>query len=130
MWWNAYGPMPWMFFAPVMMTLFVAVFAGALFLLVRGAMRYRQTEGAVGWDIGCCGPAHAQADHDAKPGSPVGSHSAFDAYRAHTLKRLEQEQGEFQDFLTRLRTAKDQAEFDQFMSERRSQGVRAAWPQR
>jgi hypothetical protein len=36
-----------------------------------------------------------------------------------TLRRLEEEQREFQDFLTRLRMAKDKAEFDQFMAERR-----------
>jgi hypothetical protein len=46
--------------------------------------------------------------------------SAFDDYRAETLRRLEEEQKEFMEFLDRLRQAKDKAEFDQFMSERRS----------
>jgi hypothetical protein len=46
--------------------------------------------------------------------------SAFDAYRMETLKRLEDEQREFTDFLNNLRHAKDKAEFDQFMAERRS----------
>jgi hypothetical protein len=32
---------------------------------------------------------------------------------------LEDEQREFRDFLARLRMAKDKAEFDQFMAERR-----------
>jgi hypothetical protein len=44
---------------------------------------------------------------------------AFDEYRAETLRRLEEEQREFMDFLDRLRQAKDRAEFDQFMAERR-----------
>ena len=44
--------------------------------------------------------------------------SAFDAYKADTLARLEQEQSEFESFLERLREAKDKAEFDQFMDER------------
>jgi Protein of unknown function (DUF2852) len=44
---------------------------------------------------------------------------AFDEYRTETLQRLEGEQHEFQDFLCRLRQAKDKAEFDQFMAERR-----------
>jgi hypothetical protein len=44
---------------------------------------------------------------------------AFDEYRAETLQRLEEEQREFRDFLDRLRHAKDKAEFDQFMAERR-----------
>ncbi len=43
---------------------------------------------------------------------------AFDEYRAETLRRLEEEQHAFQEFLGRLRMAKDRAEFDQFMAER------------
>jgi hypothetical protein len=46
--------------------------------------------------------------------------TAFDDYRAETLKKLEDEQKEFSDFLDRLRRAKDKAEFDQFMTERRN----------
>jgi len=45
---------------------------------------------------------------------------AFDEYREETLRRLEEEQREFRDFLARLRMAKDKAEFDQFMAERRT----------
>ena len=52
------------------------------------------------------------------PAGPSGN-KAFDDYRAETLRRLEEEQREFQDFLARLRQAKDKAEFDQFMAERR-----------
>jgi hypothetical protein len=48
-----------------------------------------------------------------------GNH-AFDEYRAETLRRLEDEQREFRDFLDRLRFAKDKQEFDQFMAERRN----------
>ena len=48
-----------------------------------------------------------------------GNH-AFDEYRTETLRRLEEEQREFRDFLDRLRFAKDKQEFDQFMSERRN----------
>ena len=44
---------------------------------------------------------------------------AFDEYRAETLKRLEDEQREFMEFLERLRMAKDKAEFDEFLAERR-----------
>jgi len=43
---------------------------------------------------------------------------AFDAYKADTLRRLEDEQANFENFLERLREAKDKAEFDQFMDER------------
>lgn len=48
-----------------------------------------------------------------------GNH-AFDEYRSETLKRLEDEQREFREFLERLRFAKDKTEFDAFMNERRS----------
>ena len=44
--------------------------------------------------------------------------SAFDAYKADTLRRLEEEQDKFEAFLERLRDAKDKSEFDQFMDER------------
>lgn len=44
--------------------------------------------------------------------------SAFDAYKADTLRRLEEEQTNFEAFLERLRDAKDKAEFDQFMDDR------------
>jgi hypothetical protein len=53
---------------------------------------------------------------------------AFDEYRAETLRRLEDEQREFRDFLDRLRHAKDKAEFDQFMAERRNQPPEASRP--
>jgi Protein of unknown function (DUF2852) len=52
-------------------------------------------------------------------GPASSGNRAFDDYRAETLKRLEDEQREFKDFLARLRFAKDRAEFDQFMAERR-----------
>ncbi len=44
--------------------------------------------------------------------------AAFDAYKADTLSRLEEEQNNFEAFLERLREAKDKSEFDQFMEER------------
>jgi len=49
---------------------------------------------------------------------------AFDEYRTATLRRLQEEQQEFHGFLARLRAAKDQAEFDQFMGERRTRASR------
>ena len=49
--------------------------------------------------------------------SPSAS-PAFDAYRAETLKRLEDEQAEFAGFVSKLREARDREEFDRFMNER------------
>ena len=65
-------------------------------------------------------------------GEPRSSgNRAFDEYRSETLRRLEDEQREFKEFLQRLRFAKDRAEFDQFMAERRNgpQGPREEAPQ-
>lgn len=56
--------------------------------------------------------------------APSSGNRAFDEYRAETLKRLEDEQRDFKDFLERLRHAKDKAEFDQFMEDRRRFGDR------
>ena len=53
-------------------------------------------------------------------GAPSSGNHAFDEYRTETLRRLEEEQREFRDFLDRLRFAKDKAEFDQFMADRRN----------
>lgn len=50
---------------------------------------------------------------------PSSGNRAFDEYRTETLRRLEEEQREFSAFLERLRFAKDKAEFDDFMSQRR-----------
>ncbi len=44
--------------------------------------------------------------------------SAFDSYRDEMIRRLEDEQKSFEEFLQRLREAKDKSEFDQFMDER------------
>ena len=50
--------------------------------------------------------------------APSGNR-AFDEYRTQTLRRLEDEQREFVEYLDRLRQARDKAEFDQFMAERK-----------
>ena len=55
--------------------------------------------------------------------APSGNR-AFDEYRAETLRRLEDEQKEFVDYLDRLRQARDKQEFDQFMSDRRQRPAR------
>ena len=48
----------------------------------------------------------------------TSGNAAFDAYRADMIERLEKEQVNFEAFLGRLRAAKDEAEFDDFMDER------------
>jgi hypothetical protein len=60
---------------------------------------------------------------------PSSGNQAFDEYRNETLRRLEEEQREFREFLARLRMAKDKTEFDQFMAERRARTEPSAPPQ-
>ena len=49
----------------------------------------------------------------------TSGNAAFDEYRTETIRRLEDEQKEFVEYLEKLRQAKDKAEFDQFMADRR-----------
>ena len=60
---------------------------------------------------------------------PSSGNRAFDEYRSETLSRLEDEQREFHEFLDRLRMAKDKAEFDQFMADRRNRPTPDSPPQ-
>jgi hypothetical protein len=64
------------------------------------------------WKTWACGPT-ANAP-------PTSGNRAFDEYKAETLRRMEEEQKDFSSFLERLRFAKDKAEFDAFMAERRT----------
>ena len=85
--------------------------------------------------MGCCGMNFGlwndPADRQPRQSwwqQPTSGNQTFDEYRAETLRRLEDEERDFQDFLTQLRMAKDKAEFDQFMAERRG-GVPPGDPQ-
>jgi hypothetical protein len=117
-----------MFFGPVMMILFVATCVAILLFIVRGATIHRNRAGAgAAGSMSCCGTQlgpslELAAAQDTKNvnHSPANGSSAFDEYRAETLRRLEREQGEFQEFAEHLRMAKDKAEFDQFITERRT----------
>jgi hypothetical protein len=48
----------------------------------------------------------------------VSSNTSFDAYHHDMIEWLEVDQTTFEGFLSRLRDAKDQSEFDDFMDER------------
>lgn len=63
---------------------------------------------------------HGQHSHHyaARRMGGLTGNSAFDAYKADTLARLEREQEEFESFLARLRASRDKAEFDQYMEDR------------
>ena len=88
--------------------------------------------------MSCCGTGfakwHDDADRIIRPAQdrwrqPRTSGSrTFDEYRVETLRRLEDGQREFHEFLGRLRMAKDKAEFDQFMAERRTRTAPSSPP--
>lgn len=72
-----------------------------------------------------CGHARTRTGFDwearrtnTRHGFRTSGNTAFDAYKAETLKRLMDEQEQFEAFLDRLRAAKDKSEFDEFMDER------------
>ncbi|MEZ5898243.1 MAG: DUF2852 domain-containing protein [Hyphomicrobiaceae bacterium] len=48
------------------------------------------------------------------------ANSAFEDYKAKTVRRLEEEAKEFSAYLARLKHAADRAEFEKFMTERRA----------
>lgn len=60
------------------------------------------------------------AEHNGSPQMRPSGNSAFDDYKAETIRRLEDEQEQFTDFLEHLRKSKDKAEFDDFMNSRRN----------
>ena len=60
--------------------------------------------------------------------APPSGNQAFDQYRSETLRRLEDEQKEFVEYLDRLRQARDRQEFEQFMAERRQRPVPTTEP--
>ena len=41
MWWNDYWPMPWMFFGPMFMIIFVIICMTVMFFMMRGGMMHR-----------------------------------------------------------------------------------------
>ena len=94
------------------------------YLIWSGRIMARWTRG--GWRRwGCARTENSWAEREwrrwqARDGS---GNAAFDEYREETLKRLEEEQAEFQGFLDQLRKARDKAEFEQFMAERRRRAV-------
>ena len=49
---------------------------------------------------------------------PSSGNAAFDEYRRETLRRLEEEKAEFDQYVTKLRQARDREEFERFMADR------------
>ncbi len=78
------------------------------------------------WKMQSRGRWYAASSQGCGWGRAGGSgNAAFDEYRAETLRRLEEEQKEFREYLERLRKARDKAEFDQFMADRKGRSEAA-----
>ncbi|MEQ5868950.1 DUF2852 domain-containing protein [Sagittula sp. NFXS13] len=75
---------------------------------------------------GCNRTARTPSRHTAWSAMKPSGNSAFDAYKADTLQRLQNEQEAFEAFLERLREAKDKTEFDQFMEDREKRAAEMA----
>jgi uncharacterized protein DUF2852 len=66
------------------------------------------------------GDLYGHGRHGGRGGMGQTGNRAFDEYRADALRKLEEEASEFRAFLERLRMARDRAEFDEYMQERRN----------
>ena len=87
------------------------IWSGRMGCVKRGFGRWHEASGQGG-----------RRGRSGRHGHGSSGNTAFDEYREETLRRLEEEQEAFHAFLDRLRQAKDKAEFDQFMADRRSDG--------
>jgi hypothetical protein len=126
--WEAWWAMPRPFRIAAMVLGFIAWWPIGLALLLTMLAFGGRRGGACGWARrngrdasgsggGGAGNGWTGWRRDETP--PSSGNRAFDEYRQETLRRLEEEQRDFATFLDRLRFAKDKAEFDQFMAERR-----------
>ncbi|WP_299928319.1 DUF2852 domain-containing protein [uncultured Pelagimonas sp.] len=73
----------------------------------------------------CRHSSHRAARRTAWSAMKPSGNTAFDAYKADTLQRLQDEQDAFEAFLERLREAKDKTEFDQFLDDRETRAKEA-----
>ncbi len=104
-----------------MLLVFMAICFAGMFFTMRMMHRHRSEIAALGRTGVCSIGAWPSRYNSRGTATPDSTHSAFEEYRAQTLQRLDQEQREFQEFIARLRAAKDKAEFEQFMAGRRMQ---------
>ncbi len=100
----------------------------ALFLKWKNGEMWRgASESSAPWSGFKAPDLSAWRPQSASYGFSGSGNAAFDAYKREQLKRLDEErrkleedQKAFRDFVEKVRRAKDQEEFDRFMSERNS----------
>ena len=88
-----------------------------MFLIFTGRLRAMRSAGAGQWfnmepgQQGRWSPWGGGCGRNGGFRAKPSGNKAFDDYREETLRRLEEEQKEFQEYLERLRQARDKAEF-------------------
>lgn len=120
------GWTPWNLPKPLMIIgmilgfmLFWPIGLAVLFFMIGSGRIGRRWAQRYGMEPGAAAPAGPTAWPSWCGGQRSSGNAAFDEYREETLRRLEEEQKDFAAYLERLRFAKDRAEFEQFMTERR-----------
>lgn len=108
---DSYGPAAWV--GTVIAAFIIFAPLGVL------AIVYLIWSGRMGLNWSRAAKCRRASRAERRASEPTGN-AAFDAYRTETLARLDAERDAFESFLERLRAAKDQSEFDQFMAERRA----------
>jgi hypothetical protein len=104
---DSYGKGAWMALIVLGFAIFWPIGLAALaFVMFSGRLRSWKCQNRGRW-------------HNMEARWSSSGNAAFDEYRRETIRRLEEEQKEFQEYLEKLRQAKDKAEFDQFMADRR-----------
>jgi len=88
------------------------------YLIWSGRMGCRKQSSAGRWHYYDEARKHSRRGWSKRKHAGTSGNAAFDEYKEATLRRLEDEQSEFHDYLERLRKAKDKAEFDAFLADR------------
>ena len=123
---DGYGLAGWLTLMVVSFVVFWPIGLAVLgYLIWSGRMSFGWSGQRSGWQERVAGKFNAARERfEGEVKGFAGSHSthnsAFAEYRQAALRRLEDEEREFRTFLNRLRQAKDKAEFDQFMADRRN----------
>jgi hypothetical protein len=122
---HIFGPPHFHFFALHMTAALAA--AGAAFYVVRNGLPSGVARAGANlknrvsaWRDASADGTSASSFFKRRAGQGGTGNTAFDAYRNEELGKLEAEAAEFRAHLDGLRGAKDKAEFDRFMAERRA----------
>lgn len=116
-WLDQYGRKAWIALM-VLSFIFAGPFGLVVLFFMLGTGRFKRSsfpQYASQMTRGSCSFRTRHATHHM---SRATGNRAFDAYKADTIARLEQEQAEFEAFLIRLRESRDKAEFDQYLDQR------------